>query len=150
MITDATCRVSWRAVPRSFVALMSLYESNYIRLGWLIGDLRALQGEHVSRVVGDCELTLRVLEHGPYTSMLQLTYPFDRLGLGADTPDLAVRVYHDARVVEAHGFGSGGTGCGGSGGESLSARWSRNMLLNKWLEYCVARGHRFCSAGSVS
>ena len=27
--------------------------------------------------------------------------------------------------------------------ERLGPRWSRNMLLNKWLEYCVDRGHRF-------
>ena len=32
--------VSWRARPRSFVALMALYESNYMRLGWLAGELR--------------------------------------------------------------------------------------------------------------
>ena len=25
----------------------------------------------------------------------------------------------------------------------LQQRWSRNMVLNKWLEYCVDRGHRF-------
>jgi uncharacterized protein YqiB (DUF1249 family) len=28
-------------------------------------------------------------------------------------------------------------------GEGLDARWARNVLLNKWLEYCVERGHRF-------
>ncbi len=140
MLTDTLCRVSWRSAPQSFVALMSLYESNYIRLGWLIGDLRRLQGEHISQVVDDCELTLMVLEHGPYTSMLKLTYPFHRLGFGADTPDLMVRVYHDARVAEAHSVGVSGIG---SRSEGLAARWSRNMLLNKWLDYCVTRGHRF-------
>ena len=40
MLNDAVTLVSWRARPRSFVALMALYESNYIRLGWLAGDLR--------------------------------------------------------------------------------------------------------------
>jgi uncharacterized protein len=29
------------------------------------------------------------------------------------------------------------------GPPALAARWARNMLLNKWLEYCVDRGHRF-------
>ena len=33
-------------------------------------------------------------------------------------------------------------------GESLAARWARNVMLNKWLEYCVERGHRFGVAGS--
>ena len=37
--------VSWRARPRSFVALMSLYESNYIRLRTLCdGDPARLTG----------------------------------------------------------------------------------------------------------
>ena len=25
----------------------------------------------------------------------------------------------------------------------LGRRWARNVLLNKWLEYCAERGHRF-------
>jgi len=25
----------------------------------------------------------------------------------------------------------------------LDERWARNVLLNKWLEYCAERGHRF-------
>ena len=43
-IADSTARSSWRAQPRSFVALMGLYESNYTRLGWLVEDIRLQQG----------------------------------------------------------------------------------------------------------
>jgi uncharacterized protein len=25
----------------------------------------------------------------------------------------------------------------------LDQRWTRNMMLNKWLEYCAERGHHF-------
>ena len=119
---------------------MTLYESNYIRLGWLAGDLRALAGEHRSRVADDCELKLTVLERGPYTTMLALTYAFGPGSDGPDAPDLEVRVYHDARVAEAHALGGGPSGVEA---ERLGSRWSRNMMLNKWLEYCVDRGHRF-------
>ena len=28
-------------------------------------------------------------------------------------------------------------------GTQLQRRWTRNMMLNKWLEYCVDRGHYF-------
>jgi hypothetical protein len=28
----------------------------------------------------------------------------------------------------------------------LGERWLRNMLLNKWLDYCAERGHRFAPA----
>jgi hypothetical protein len=32
MTVDSLCVTSWRARPVSFVSLMTLYESNYIRL----------------------------------------------------------------------------------------------------------------------
>jgi len=74
MLCEADIKVSWRARPRGFVALMSLYESNYLRFLQLAGDPTRLSGTLVSRVDGDCELRLAVLEHMPYTSMLTLTY----------------------------------------------------------------------------
>ena len=152
MFGDQLCAVSWRARPGSFVGLMTLYESNYIRLGWLVGDLRALRGLHASHVADDCELRLSVLEHSPYTSMLQLTYAFDPSGERPTAPDLAVRVYHDARVAEAHALGApprlAARPRADGDGIDLGSRWARNMLLNKWLEYCVDRGHRFGPAGA--
>jgi uncharacterized protein len=149
MVSDDLCAVSWRARPGSFVGLMTLYESNYIRLGWLAGDVRVLDGEHRSRVAGDCELKLTVLERGPYTTMLQLTYSFAAAGEWPDAPDLAVRVYHDARVAEASALGrAAARGGAGTPPERLAPRWSRNVLLNKWLEYCVDRGHRFGAVGA--
>src|SRR5580698_10505979 len=74
MLCETDIRVSWRTRPRGFVALMSLYESNYLRFMQLAGDPSNLQGTLISRVDGDCELRLQVLEHMPYTSMLSMTY----------------------------------------------------------------------------
>jgi uncharacterized protein YqiB (DUF1249 family) len=143
--------VSWRARPRSFVALMGLYESNFIRLGWLAGDLKALLGRYVSRVCGDCDLVLTVTERSPYTSTIGLTY------LLADTrgaqlcPDMRIRIYHDAHLVEAQQWNGGHSqpflkALQGPAERELGQRWARNMMLNKWLEYCVERGHRFSSS----
>lgn len=146
MLGDDLCAVSWRARPGSFVGLMTLYESNYIRLGWLAGNLRALVGEHRSRVASDVELKLTVLERGPYTTMVQLTYAFGTAAESPDAPDLAVRVYHDARVAEAYAFGTAPAKAAGRPApdrSDLGSRWARNIMLNKWLEYCVDRGHRF-------
>ena len=146
MVGDHLCTVSWRARPGSFVGLMTLYESNFIRLGWLAGDLRRLSGEHRSRVASDVELKLAVLERGRYTTMLQLTYALGGEPGWSEVPDLAVRVYHDARVAEAHAVGAAAGRPDGRrrvDGDDLRARWARNVMLNKWLEYCVDRGHRF-------
>ena len=53
---------------------MSLYESNYLRFLRLAGDPAQLSGTLISRVAGDCELQLSVIEHMRYTSTLALTY----------------------------------------------------------------------------
>ena len=152
MLCEADIKVSWRARPRGFVALMSLYESNYLRFLHLAGDPTRLSGTLISRVDGDCELRLAVLEHMPYTSMLTLTYliPSNDSGSFERLPDLRLRAYHDARLLEADQFRQQqpkehNTRRRGplQGERELHQRWTRNMMLNKWLEYCVERGHRF-------
>ena len=156
MIVDSLCVTSWRARPVSFVSLMTLYESNYIRLRALVGDVRGLAGRSLSSVPGDVDLHVEALEHSPYTSILRLTYFFaDANEATVAEPDLEVRVYHDARLAEA-------SRCPGRARHpglarlqdglpsALDARWRRNMLLNKWLDYCAERGHRIhAGAGSV-
>ena len=79
MQNDAVTLVSWRTRPRSFVALMSLYESNFLRLGWLAGShsksgLTELNGSHRSVVREDCDLLLDVTERTPYTTTLALVF----------------------------------------------------------------------------
>jgi uncharacterized protein YqiB (DUF1249 family) len=152
MLCEADIKVSWRARPRGFVALMSLYESNYLRFLHLAGDPTRLSGTLISRVDGDCELRLAVLEHMPYTSMLTLTYliPSSDSGSLERLPDLRLRAYHDARLLEAEQFRQQRPKEHNTrrrdplqGERELHQRWTRNMMLNKWLEYCVERGHRF-------
>jgi uncharacterized protein YqiB (DUF1249 family) len=157
MIVDSLCLTSWRARPVSFVSLMTLYESNYIRLRALVGDVRRLAGRTVSSVPGDIDLHLEVLEHSPYTSILRLTHFFADADAGAAVaePDLEVRVYHDARLAEASrcparvrhpALAALHDGLPATLGE----RWRRNMLLNKWLDYCAERGHRIQSSAGVA
>ena len=33
--------------------------------------------------------------------------------------------------------------CAGLAERELDQRWARNTMLNKWLEYCIDRGHGF-------
>ena len=90
--------------PNSFVGLMALYESNYLRLLRLIPAIDRIDGCFQSRVAGDCDLFVEVIENSRYTVTLSLTY---RLatdeGLLAD-PDMTVRVYLDGKQAEVgHG-----------------------------------------------
>jgi len=148
MLSDDVCTISWHARPRSFVSLMTLYESNYIRLGWLAPELRRLRGSLVSRVMGEPALELSVVEQCRYTTAFQMTYLFGEDGELERVPQLDVRVYHDARLAEACGTGPGPIHprlrrLAGVATATRGERWSCNMLLNKWLEYCVECGHRF-------
>lgn len=152
MVSDHLCAVSWRARQGSFVGLMTLYESNYIRLGWIAPDLAAIEGEHVSCVPGDVCLYLRVAERTRFTTTLDLSYVLADSAGPVVTPDMQIRIYRDARLAEA-------CSCTGWRREALprhlrdgvahdsrrdlGRRWARNVLLNKWLEYCAERGHRF-------
>jgi len=127
---------------------MTLYESNFVRLGWLVSDLRAIDACRVSRVGSDCDLYLTPLELSRYTSVFRLTYEFNSEAARIRDPDLNVCVYHDARLAEVRSFRgfrrhpqlaklqSGLK-------RELDQRWARNMMLNKWLEYCAERGHHF-------
>jgi uncharacterized protein YqiB (DUF1249 family) len=158
MLDDAATLVSWRTRPRSFVALMALYESNYLRLASLTGVLAKLAGRHRSAVAGDCDLLLSVTERSPYTTTLNLTYHFgDTPGDAAasDYPDMSIRIYHDAHLVEAQEWA--GThphtvlqALRQRAERELDQRWARNMMLNKWLEYCLERGHRFSPATLIA
>ena len=140
VIAESNLVVSWRARPRGFVALMGLYESNYLRLAALAGDLATLAASRVSAVAGDCTLVLNVLGRARYTSELLLSYLLPARGAAAvveRVPELRLRVYHDARLLEA----CPAEDC--SADRELERRWARNMMVNKWLEYCAERGHRF-------
>jgi uncharacterized protein YqiB (DUF1249 family) len=141
VIIESNLPVSWRTRPRGFAALMGLYESNYLRLEQLAGELTHFRGSRRSLVPGDCELVLSLLERSPYTLELALSYLLPAGDGGLErVPDLRLRLYCDARLLEVppepapHGAGPG---------RELAARWARNIMLNKWLDYCAERGHSF-------
>ena len=95
---------------------------------------------------GDLHLT--PLELCRYTSVFRLTYEFDLGSTPLRDPDLEVCVYHDARLAEVRSFRGFQRHPQLSKLHSglkreLDQRWTRNMMLNKWLEYCAERGHHF-------
>jgi len=152
LIDDGLCAASWRSRPGDFVSLMTLYESNYIRLRSLAGNVFAAPDRQVSECAGDSPLHLRVIERSPYTVTLTMTYEFVEQNATVFNPDLQLRVYRDARLAEALRcsqwrrhvvLGQWHSRLTRSRVRNIDARWQRNMMLNKWLEYCFDRGHRF-------
>jgi uncharacterized protein YqiB (DUF1249 family) len=132
--------------PKSFVGLMALYESNYLRLLRLIPELERIDGCFRSSVAGDCELHVEILERCRYTVTLSLTYYFEtEQGRVAD-PDMIVRAYLDGSQAEAMSLN--GSHCHTAlrrlvkaQRAELDARWQKNIVLNKWLDYLSEQGH---------
>lgn len=136
----------------NLVGLMALHEGNYARMCRLVphGHPRAYGG--VSHVAGEPALHLSVLERCRYTTTYHLTYYFGAPGRPVDLlvpePDMHIRVYRDARLAEV-------LHCGGVDrvsmlrgylprtGSPTARRWRLNLMLNRWLRYCLDVGHRF-------
>ena len=153
MIADSLLRLPCLARPGSFSALMSLYESNFVRLGWLLPDPRRIEDDLISAAADDLPLHVSLVERSRYTTTVRMTYFFDDPDGCVADPDLYVRIYHDALLVEAmacthkhrhEALKSFDT----RAGAELSRRWLRNVMLNKWLEYCAEKGH-FLSSVSI-
>ncbi len=123
--------------PRSFAGLMNLWESNFQRMQRLLPELNLNVDSARSLSQSDSPLYLHILERNPYTLTLMLTY---RLADHTETPQLRVRVYRDAGVAQAMDAEPA------SFGENLDRQWERNLLLNKWLDYCLEHGHGFALA----
>lgn len=149
---------------------MTLYEGNFIKLLALVPWLNSITvhggrgadvGEaHVSCSPHDLDLHLAVEGITRYTIDFRLTYLFeDCAGDGCKTdgaidavvvaePDLRLRVYLDARMVEAVAWSTvprhrhlQALSVGNV--RELDRRWARNIMLGKWLDYLVDRGHAF-------
>jgi uncharacterized protein YqiB (DUF1249 family) len=134
------------ARPRSFVGLMSLYESNFLRLQQLIPDIDRLDGYYQSKVAGDCDLHVEIVDRSRYTVTLGLSYFFFEDGERISDPNMIVRVYFDGSLAEAMRYDGEGRHAAfrrlnRSCRVELDRRWHRNMLLNKWLQYLMDQGH---------
>jgi len=132
--------------PGSFTGLMTIYESNFLKLKQLTGDCAGAASGVVSSVPRDCDLHLNLLKREPYTTTLKLTYWFPEGDTIVRDPDLTLRVYHDARLVEAvagrdkhhhHKLRELAL----PADNELDRRWRINMMLNKWLDYLLDVGH---------
>ena len=125
---------------------MALYESNYLRLLQLIPELERLDGCFRSRVAGECDLHVEILERCRYTVTLSLTYHFDDAEGGIADPDMVVRAYLDGELAESMSVGSEQRHAClqtlvSMHSRELDERWKRNIILNKWLEYLSDQGH---------
>lgn len=147
------CPVCETLKPRSFSALMELYEQNYLRVRCLVPELKSLEGEWISHASGCLRLRLRIIEQARHTTTFQLSY---LMSGNESRPDVVIRVYHDALQAEILD-----SKCNvvrkylspqprrGEEDSALLCRWKTNRFLYKWLNYLKRQGHGFQSVTGV-
>jgi len=134
--------------PGSLGGLIALYEGNFIKFITLLPQLPEYGVSLVSSSPDDLPVHLSVESASRYTRDLRLTYLFDEdSGLVAE-PDLRLRLFLDARMAEVRGWSAGQRHellrtLAGAQGRELDRRWTRNMMLAKWLDYLSERHHAF-------
>lgn len=131
--------------PRGYVSLMDLYENNFIRFKKLVPRIEEIQQCAVSRVPGCLDVHIEVIERSEYTTTLCMTYLFDDGKEDIAEPDLKLRVYHDAGLVEvvAGHLKHGRQRLDHLPATALKLKWRLNRFLYKWLGYCLHLGHEF-------
>ncbi|MCK5334882.1 MAG: DUF1249 domain-containing protein [Gammaproteobacteria bacterium] len=129
----------------TFAALMDLYENNFLRLKKLIPHLKSFEGESVSMVVGCLDLHLSILEQSKFTTLLSLSYYFDREKGIAREPDLQIRIYHDVGLAEVLSgqLHHGRLSLTNIPDTAIMERWHLNRFLYKWLGFSLHLGHSF-------
>lgn len=135
-------------IPRigRFGWLMALYAENHGKLSRLFAPRDLQPGTYASRIGDGLDIRLDVVEQHRYTTEMRLTYALQDPLTGEPDPSAFLRLYRDARQVEA-------THC------YIGRRWQdtiglypppeavighrlrMNTFLGKWLDYLAERGH---------
>jgi uncharacterized protein YqiB (DUF1249 family) len=135
-------------IPRigRFAWLMGLYAENHERLVRLFEPADLAAGVYASSIGDGLDLRLDVIEQHRYTTELRLTYALQDPLTGEPDPSAFLRVYYDARQVEATHCYVGRRwqdvlGLYPPPSALLDHRLRMNTFLGKWLQYLAERGH---------
>ncbi|HET6436153.1 MAG TPA: DUF1249 domain-containing protein [Xanthomonadaceae bacterium] len=135
-------------VPRlgRFAWLMELYAENHERMVRLFEPADLAPGSYVSSIGDGLDLRVDVLEQHRYTTELRLTYALQDPLTGEPDPSAFLRLYRDARQVEATHCYVGRRwqdvlGLNPPPRQLLGHRLRMNTFLGKWLQYLAEQGH---------
>ena len=125
---------------------MALYAENHALITRLLEPVDLLPGSYVSRAGDGLDLHLDVIERHRYTTELRLSYALCDPVTGQPDPSAYLRLYHDARQVEATHCYLGRRwqdviGMHPAPARLVGHRMHMNTFLGKWLHYLAERGH---------
>ena len=126
--------------------LMGLYAENHTRLVRLFEPGELAPGRYLSSIGDGLDVHLDVLDQHRYTTELRLSYGLVDPLTGEPDPSAYLRLYRDARQVEATHCYVGRRwqdviGMFPPPAEVIGHRMRMNTFLGKWLQYLAERGH---------
>lgn len=126
--------------------LMGLYSENHARLQRLFEPAQLGCGMYVSSIGDGLDVRLEVIEQHAYTTELRMSYGLLDPQTGLSDPSASLRVYSDARQVEATHCYAGRRwqdviGMYPPPERILDHRLRMNTFLGKWVQYLAEQGH---------
>ena len=126
--------------------LMGLYGENHARLQRLFEPADLDCGDYLSSIGDGLDVRLEILERHAYTTELRLSYGLVDPQTGLADPSASLRLYRDARQVEATHCYAGRRwqdviGMYPPPERILDHRLRMNTFLGKWLQYLAEQGH---------
>jgi uncharacterized protein YqiB (DUF1249 family) len=152
-------KVLTRAAPipglSRFGWLMELYAENHGRLSRLFAPGELAIGRYASSIGDGLDVRLDIIERHAYTLELRLTYALQDPLTGQPDPSAHLRLYRDARQLEATHCYVGRRwqdviGMYPPPVEIIHHRLRMNTFLGKWLQYLAERGHGVATLRQVS
>ena len=130
------------AEPNSFVGLMTLYESNYIKLNHLFPKIRQYDADRLIKSPFGNDIHLGISKKTKYTMIISMTYSFEESKIIEYEPNLTIKIYFDSRSAEVIGIGklskkSKLRDITYQNKNIINQLWRRNIILNKWLDYII-------------
>ena len=144
-------------IPRlsRFGWLMALYAENFMLLTRLFEPADLAPGRYLSCIDDGLDLSIDVLGQHPYTTELRMTYAMQDPLTGEPDPSAFLRLYSDARQVEATHCYVGRRwqdviGMYPPPAAVLDHRMRMNTFLGKWLQYLAEGGHGVATLHAVT
>ncbi len=134
------------AQPNSFVGLMALYESNYLKLMELIPDIKNYENSKIIEAAGEESIYLTVFERTKYTISFSMTYIFESQNGAYLDPNIKVKVYFDGSLAEVLSINEKQNKnelmkLMDQNKRIISALWKKNIVFNKWLEHILGKNY---------
>lgn len=153
-MSAVTARVARLPGIGRFGWLMGLYAENHRKLTRLFAPADLAAGHYASRIGDGLDLCLDVIACHRYTVELRMTYALRDPVTGEPDPSAFLRLYRDARQVEATHCYVGRRwqdviGMYPPPAEVIGHRLRMNTFLGKWLDYLAESGHGVATLGAV-